>query len=511
MDAERKLIVAMNETGSMAGAIAARLSARSAEAVRKAEAMRALEAALRLEARARRDGPSWAKGGAMAHVWRFASERLWRLFWKESAAEIGRRADEAGKGARAAGRKAAIDAAAARRIAGLPAALEREAAGLESLPPMAAGLRDRAETAVRRAAGLGRGRDPKPDAVIERARDLVSVSRRWRAGAKAAALNGGKRPERPGAQRSVVLPERVYLPIPFGLGTYAKAAGARYDPEAGRGSRWFVPPGEPLAKFEQFLPLAYRNEPPALSFPPVRNGASSQNLWSLFDKGTWNRIRQVNYERTGRRCVLCGKQSGNLLRHLDPQGERKIGTVECHEIWDWSVPDPGVSVGIQRLREIQVVCFECHATYHDGWARKAARQAGLENEVARFLMKRRSFLTRKDPVEVALEMKAEAARLRAHSDVGLWIVDLTHLGQQDYMRQVAPVFMEGNSPGVRPGQVAGLGFVTDRGAAWQASSARGLYASLADLYSLNPLKRLRTRSVGETETLANPPLTKVGP
>lgn len=281
--------------------------------------------------------------------------------------------------------------------------------------------------------------------------------------------------------------ERVYLPIPYAMGHHARAAGALYDPDIQKGSRWFVPPGADLAPFERFLPLAYRHKAPKLSFPPVPYRASSHNLWSVFDATTWDTIRNINYERTGRRCVLCGKQSGNLLKCLEEDGERRVGTVDCHEIWEWTVPDPEVSIGVQKLKALIPVCFECHATFHSSYARTAARARGIEDEVRRFLMKRRAFLTRKDPVTVALEMKADRERLQKMSDTRLWIVDLSHLARQDYMTHVQPVFVERNAPGVRPGQISGLSFITDEGAFWPEITATDLHASLADIYRIEPV------------------------
>lgn len=489
----------MEAAGGAADKRSAALAAGAKGCELKARRLSGEASRLASEAGRRREGPAWARLAPGNVLWRAASGRFWWLLWEEAPADLDRKAEARRKAAAAARRRGAAMEAEGRRYAAISARLAAEASGLPSLPPMEAGLRRKASAAASAAiAGESRA-----EAFRAKARTLVSVARIWRKEARTAAIASPAVPasaKRPGPL--VAMPERVYLPIPFGMGAYAKAAGARYDHDVQRGSRWYVPPGEPLAKFEEFLPLAYRKAPPKLSFPPVRHGASSQNLWSLFDKGTWNRIRQINYERTGRRCMLCGKQSGNLLRYLDPEGERKLGTVECHEIWEWQVPDPDVSIGIQRLREIVVACFECHAAFHNSWARSAARSAGVEDEVTRFLMKRRAFLTRLDPVSVARDMKREADRLREHSGVGLWILDLAHLGQQDYMRQVSPVFVENNVPGVRPRQIAGLQFVTDGGQSFAATSAGEAHASLADLYSLNPLRRLQLPRTQITESLS---------
>lgn len=476
---------------------------RSSAAEEKAARQRAEAARRRMqsasdEADRRTAGPLWARGRAGKAVWRIVAFRLWRVAWSKSIPALRDEADRAGREMvrevalwkhRRSQRMRLSTAAAAFLAAG------KRCSGFVRLPGT---IREEAKAAMLRLRALKGTRRGDREALVACAETLAGIVEKWHELERLSAITAPRTP-RPAASEPAAasLKERIYLPIPYAMGKYATAAGARYDHDAPRGSKWYVPVNQPLAKFQRFLPLAYREAPPALTFPPVRHGASNQNLWSLFDSMTWDSIRHINYERTGRRCALCGKQSGNLVRVLEEDGGRRLGTVDCHEIWDWSVPDPETSVGIQRLRGLLVLCFECHMCFHEGFARSAARPRGMELDVRRFLMKRREFLTRMDPVQIATQMKAEAARLRQHADVKLWLVDLSHLGRQDYMRQVHPVFVESNVPGVKPGQIAGLSFVTDTGQHWPAVSARNLHASVADLYRTLPpegfLSRLRSR------------------
>lgn len=465
---------ALSSAAMSARAAARTLEGDAASMLLSARAARRSEAGLRRDAASLLAGPTWATRPLLRPVWK------------------------ALKGAEAARRSAALTARADAWSEKCRDRMTRRAAmlsGAKRALKVADGL-------ASAAAEIGAIREPAPLppaiqaalAMLARAakkgsRDIDGLVAA--AGAAIAAARWLKSAERPapaaGAAPPATAPHDVYLPVPYATGKFARRLGAAYDTEAerGSGSRFFVPAGTPLAPFESFLPLAYRGAAPRLHFPPVRHGASGQNLWTLFDRQTWDQIRHINYERTGRRCVLCGGQSGALLRAL---GDRNGGggQVECHEVWEWKVPDPEVSLGIQRLRGMLVLCHECHLTFHDGHSRRRARELGMEDEVRRFLMKRRSFIVRKPVVEVAREMAEDARILRSHSGVKAWIVDLTHLGRQDYMRHVDPVFVEKNAAGVDPGLMAGLSFRTDAGTRWPAATAREVYGTLSDLYRAWP-------------------------
>lgn len=484
MEAHREFADGVDRARRAAASLSRALASEEKKS-RAAVGQRGLELAeAKSEAARRKLPPAWLAGGKADGPWGTFVGGAWRRARSKDIAASDAAAAQSDRLLQSEKRLWLRRKAERDRFAAVARSLGETAKILSRFGPMPDGLRHKARPHILKARGLRNRARRDMDSLVAVAAGLIAVAAEWAEAERASALAAPAQAEAvPDANPpAAVAAGRIYLPIPHALGTYAKAAGARFDSEAPRGSKWYVPAGEPLGRFRSFLPLAFREKPPKLSFPPVRHGASSQNLWSLFDQMTWNNIRHINYERTGRRCVLCGKQSGNLLRHLEADGDRGMGTVDCHEVWEWTVPDPSVDIGIQKLKGMLVVCFECHMIFHDGFARSRAKAKGIEDEVRRFLMKRRSFITRADPVDVANEMKAEAARLRKHAGVKAWIVDLSHLGRQDYMAQVNPVFVEDNVPGTKIGLMAGMSFVTDRGRSREAVPAAKVYASLADLY-----------------------------
>ncbi|MDW9478733.1 hypothetical protein GOB57_08450 [Sinorhizobium meliloti] len=275
---------------------------------------------------------------------------------------------------------------------------------------------------------------------------------------------------------------RIWLPIPFSMRSQAVALGAKQDLSVKGVSRFYVELGEPLARFNALLPHAFRETRPNLKFSTIRSTAQRQNLWSFMDQLSWDHIRNVNYSMTGKRCILCGKQSGNFVRKLEPEKPNKVGTVECHEVWNFSKPDPDIPVGIQRLERIMVVCFDCHMCFHDEIARGKALRIGeedLERQVQRYLVRRRSFLTHKSPKQLAVEMQAEHARLADHKDVSTWIVDLSKLAKQDYMYGQTPTLLFNNPAGVKASQLAGITFKDEAGTVHPAVNPERLYQQIA--------------------------------
>lgn len=297
-------------------------------------------------------------------------------------------------------------------------------------------------------------------------RDLLTTEN------KASAADNARRAS-PTARNS-----RIYLPIPVAMRHVAKRAGALYDKDAPVGSRMFVPIGANLAPFERMLPLSFRDKPLKLSFPPVPPNAAGQAIWGVFDQDTWDRVRASAYERTGRRCMLCGKQSGSMKAKIFPNDRSKTGPVECHEVWDWKIPEEDGEIGVQKLKALLVVCAECHATFHSDYMIKAADRVGLGDQVRDFIEAKRLALTRLSPEELDISLQRDEAKFQAASNVGTWIMDLSHLGAQDFMMHETPVLMENNPAGVPPERIAGLSFVTDAGREFPARSAREIYEEI---------------------------------
>lgn len=325
----------------------------------------------------------------------------------------------------------------------------------------------------------GRKKDAK--AIVDTARDIVVCVDAW----ARASIIARERLRADGEGK------RIWLPIPSSMSSQAKALGAKLDPSVkGEGaSPFYVEVGDPLAKFNSLLPHAFRETRPKLKFASIRQGAARQNLWSFFDKLSWDHIRNVNYSATGRRCILCGKQGGSLQKRLEPEKKNKAASVECHEVWNWSRPDPDIPVGIQSLERIMTLCFDCHMSFHDDVAHGKAMRAGDEQfarQVQGYLIKRRAFLTHADPQAVALEMKEETALLDAHRGVTTWIVDLTKLAKQDYMYGQTPTLIEDNPAGVKPSQIAGITFRDGDGTVHKAVTPERLYQDTAMRFVTQP-------------------------
>jgi hypothetical protein len=357
-----------------------------------------------------------------------------------------------------------------RTMAGVAGRLKRthaEIAGLDHSPQEIAA---RLAAVSPKVSSLSRKKDTR--VAVDAAREIINCVDAW---AKAGRLS------RRGAE-SAEGEERIWLPIPFSMQSQAVALGAKQDFSLKGASRFYVMVGEPLARFNALLPHAFRETRPKLKFSTIRSTAQRQNLWSFMDQLSWDHIRNVNYSMTGKRCILCGKQSGNFVRKLEPDKPNKVGTVECHEVWNFTRPDPDIPVGIQSLERIMVVCFDCHMCFHDEIARGKAFKIGegdFEREVQRYLTKRRSFLTRTNPKDVALEMQAEHARLADHKDVTTWVVDLSKLAKQDYMYGQTPTLLSNNPAGVKASQLAGLTFKDEAGVVHPAKNPERLYQEVA--------------------------------
>jgi hypothetical protein len=326
-------------------------------------------------------------------------------------------------------------------------------------------------------AGLAKKKDAKT--VVDAARELIVCVDAWSKAGKIARQAGG-------ADSGT---GRIWLPIPFSMQSQAVALGAKQDMSIKGASRFFVNAGEPLARFNSLLPHSFRVNPPKLSFSTIRATAHRQNLHSFLDSLSWDHIRNVNYSMTGRRCILCGKQSGNLVRKLEPDKPNKVGTVECHEVWNFTRPDPDIPVGVQVLQRLIVVCFDCHMCFHDDIARAKALRVGdeqLEREIGDYLVTRRAGLTHASEDDVKLEMRAEQERLADHKDVTTWIVDLSKLARQDYMYGQTPTLLSSNPAGVKASQLAGITFHDESGRVHPTVNAERLYQEIAAKWIVQP-------------------------
>lgn len=275
---------------------------------------------------------------------------------------------------------------------------------------------------------------------------------------------------------------QIWLPLPTSMWKTLEDAGIPRNHGVKNAGQFYLPEGTELKPYDRFLPLSYRQRPPNFVFNPrAPVSAMSLNIWNAFDNGTWDHIRQINSSRSGRRCVLCGNVNHRLME-IDNGPKWRKGAIDCHEIWDWHQPDPDIKVGIQTLKSIIVVCFECHMAFHEGYARKLARAKGLESEFKSHIASHRVFMTRRDPRDIKNEMNTELLRLKQFDDVHMWIVDLGHLEKQDYMKNVNMIFNEDNSAGISPHQIAGVHFISSSGETWESRSAAEIYENVAPAY-----------------------------
>ena len=271
---------------------------------------------------------------------------------------------------------------------------------------------------------------------------------------------------------------RVYLPIPINMKSHAEKLGASYDSSVKYGSRMFFDldnhPDFNDYNIQKLLPLAFKNEGENLSFPPIRYGASKQNLWSFFSKDTWDFIRSNKYLSSGNRCVICGQQGGKLVdRNIF--NTPKTHAVEAHEVWDWQVPDPSSGIGIQKLKEILVVCIDCHMMFHSDYAVEQAKLSGQEDKVKKFLESKMALINRCNHEELLNQLEQEKLEAQAHNGVTTWIIDLSQLSQQEYMRNNIPVFIEDNPASVKSEHIAGITFENEDGVLNIARDASEIY------------------------------------
>jgi hypothetical protein len=267
---------------------------------------------------------------------------------------------------------------------------------------------------------------------------------------------------------------RIFLPIPPSMERQALQKGAHVDTGVTSAtSRVFLTPHDDLRPFARMLPLAYRPGGAKLHFPPVPARAARHNVWSMFDRETWDRIRFATYESAGRRCIVCGSRGGWFASNVLKATNR--GGVECHETWNWTVEDPSTGVGLQRLDRLMAVCSDCHMIFHEGFAVETARNSGtgLQDEVARRIRERQQLVNGMDETKLTLLLEADREEWESTNGVDDWIVDLSHLA--GHLSGAEPVFRVDNEAGVAPERIGGLAFTTNDGRSFPNRGAEELF------------------------------------
>jgi hypothetical protein len=152
--------------------------------------------------------------------------------------------------------------------------------------------------------------------------------------------------------------ERFWLEVPYGQKDAAKAAGARWDPQA---RCWYAPrPGitaldewAPAPPVPTLLPGEDRAFGIGLFVDLVPSSCWFTNVRTCVDERDWDRLRSMVYDRAENRCEACG--SGR-----DPQKKRYL---EAHERWAYDDAH-----GRQTLRRLVCLCTPCHGATHYGLA-----------------------------------------------------------------------------------------------------------------------------------------------
>jgi hypothetical protein len=158
---------------------------------------------------------------------------------------------------------------------------------------------------------------------------------------------------------------RVWLDVPYKEKDEAKAAGARWDPNAKRWyaqntttpalSKWAAQPDIP-----DRLPGEDRSFGSGLFVDLVPSSCWFTNVRSCVDQRDWERLRRMLLTRASQACEICG-------RGEDREVQRWL---EAHERWFYDE-----ATTTQVLRRLICVCTDCHRTTHFGLARIKGKEA----------------------------------------------------------------------------------------------------------------------------------------
>lgn len=387
------------------------------------------------------------------------------------------------KARRQAGLHRHLSAIAARAVT-TASRLEKARAAAPSLgvPPKA--IEDRAIELWGRSRSLLRGsRNPEwLDRACAVSEGHVELMLEWVAHRRRVSVDEGRRRRVMSAAVGAAPSRPIYLPIPLAMGREAMALGATRDSKAAPGtSPFFVRTDQDLQPFGDMLPLAYRGSRPNFEFPPIPLKAAGQNLWGVFERDTWNRVRKINYGMTGHRCAICGGRGGYIADKILGPEEKRFG-VDCHEVWEWDQPDADTGVGIQRLRRLLVVCPSCHSTFHSAYFTRLGANKGMGAEVADFIENRRMLINGVNAETLIEQLDLARDKLNEIKSVDKWILDLETLGQQQYMLDHGAVMLERNSAGIPADRIAGIAFSTDAGDRFLARPSDEVYREVTSRY-----------------------------
>jgi hypothetical protein len=148
----------------------------------------------------------------------------------------------------------------------------------------------------------------------------------------------------------------IPLCVPFADKDKVKSLGAFW---CYKFKSWFWKLDKNREEIKQWLPLIYRADlyPPYITPNLVPKPIWFINLRSLLLKEEWDMLRKIEYEKTGRRCKICG-------------GKGQKWPVDCDEIWEYIDPNPKDTSlnGKVILKGLNALCPKCHQIKHLGKA-----------------------------------------------------------------------------------------------------------------------------------------------
>ncbi len=136
-----------------------------------------------------------------------------------------------------------------------------------------------------------------------------------------------------------------------------------------------------------------------LDFELVPDGCWYSNLRSILSKKQWGFLRADAKERSGGKCMICGKQT----KYLD-----------AHERWSYDEKSC-----VQKLEDIVAVCKDCHSVIHIGYT----QLKGNEERAEKHFMKVNgcSYVEYRKALGLANEVH------KRRNEISEWKLDLTYL------------------------------------------------------------------------------------
>ncbi len=203
-----------------------------------------------------------------------------------------------------------------------------------------------------------------------------------------------------------VLPEKVYLAVPFSEKEHAKQLGSKFDWDI---KKWYIMSNHPnLDELQEKWKI---NTEPVILTGEDRSYQGNElfidlipitcwftNVRSCTDIRDWDRLRDYVYSRVNNTCECC---------------HNKTNDIEAHERWHYDN-----DTKTQKLVRLVALCKMCHTSTHIG----LAGIKGKGYEALEHLKKVRNFTN-----EEAIEHKKQAFQVWSERNTIEWNLDLSLL------------------------------------------------------------------------------------